>query len=58
MEMENSYFMINPHGEVYINCFGLEKKYGNSIYEPLSEIFSRLPFDKSKFDLRYEDEEV
>ena len=58
MEMENSYFMINPQGEVYINCFGLEKKYGNSIYEPLSEIFSRLPFDKSKFDLRYEDEEV
>ena len=58
MEMENSYFMINPHGEVYINCFGLEKKYGNSIYEPLSEIFSRLPFDMKKFDLRYEDEEV
>lgn len=58
MEMQNSYFMINPHGEVYINCFGLEKKYGNSIYESLSEIFSRLPFDKSKFDLRYENEEV
>lgn len=58
LDMQNSYFMINPHGEVYINCFGLEKKYGNSIYEPLSEIFSRLPFDKSKFDLRYEDEEV
>ncbi len=58
MEMQNSYFMINPHGEVYINAFGLEKKYGNSIYEPLSEIFSRLPFDKAKFDLRYEDEEV
>ena len=58
MEMQNSYFMINPHGEVYINAFGLEKKYGNSIYEPLSEIFSRLPFDMKKFDLRYEDEEV
>lgn len=58
LDMENSYFMINPHGEVYINAFGFEKKYGNSIYEPLSEIFSRLPFDKSKFDLRYEDEEV
>ena len=58
MEIQNSYFMINPHGEVYINAFGLEKKYGNSIYEPLSEIFSRLPFDIKKFDLRYEDEEV
>ena len=58
LEMQNSYFMINPHGEVYINAFGLEKKYGNSIYEPLSEIFSRLPFDMKKFDLRYEDEEV
>ena len=58
MEMQNSYFMINPHGEVYINAFGLEKKYGNSIYEPLSEIFSRLPFDMEKFDLRYENEEV
>ena len=50
--------MINPHGEVYINAFGLEKKYGNSIYEPLSEIFARLPFDMKKFDLRYENEEV
>ena len=57
-EMQNSYFMINPHGEVYINALGLEKKYGNSIYEPLGEIFDRLPFDKSKFDLRYENEEV
>ena len=58
LDMQNSYFMINPHGEVYINAFGLEKKYRNSIYEPLSEIFSRLPFDMKKFDLRYEDEEV
>lgn len=57
-DMENSYFMINPHGEVYVNCRGLEKKYGNSLYESLSEIFARLPFDKSKFDLRYENEEV
>ena len=24
LEMQNSYFMINPHGEVYINAFGLE----------------------------------
>lgn len=58
LEMENSYFMINPHGEVYINCFGLEKKYGNAIYEPLTEIFSRLPFDEKKFNIRYEDETV
>ena len=58
MEMANSYFMINPHGEVYINAFGLEKKYGSALYEPLSEIFARLPFDMEKFKLRYEDETV
>ena len=58
MEMANSYFMINPHGEVYINAFGLEKKYGSALYEPLSEIFARLPFDMKKFKLRYEDETV
>ena len=57
-EMENSYFMINPHGEVYINCMGLEKKYGNSIYESLTEIFLRLPFNIKKFNIRYESEEV
>ena len=56
LDMQNAYFMINPHGEVYINAFGLEKKYGNSIYEPLSEIYSRLPFDLKKFELRYESE--
>ncbi|MBQ9735601.1 MAG: viperin family antiviral radical SAM protein [Clostridia bacterium] len=55
-DMENSYFMINPHGEVYINCLGIEKKYGNCIYEPLSQIFERLPFDAKKFSLRYEEE--
>lgn len=58
MDMQNAYMMINPHGEVYINCFGSERKYGNSIYEPLADIIQRIPFDQSKFDIRYESEDV
>lgn len=57
-EMENSYLMINPQGEFFINNLGVETVYGNVINKPLSKIVSQVPFDINKFNIRYENQEV
>lgn len=51
--MANSYFMLNPCGQVYINDNGSEKQYGSCLETPLMEIYKDVPLNESKFKERY-----
>lgn len=51
--MENSYFMIDPQGEVVLNEHGTAKSYGNCRQIPLCKIAENLPIDPAKFYARY-----
>ena len=52
--MQNSYLMISPDGNVFLNENGEGKTYGNCLEQELCEIFCKLPFEHDKFNLRYE----
>lgn len=51
--MSNSYFMVNPSGQVYINDNGIEKQYGSCLNTSLIEIYKQVPLNESKFEDRY-----
>ena len=51
--MQNSYLMINPQGEVFMNERGVERKFGSCLEAPLYKIYETLPIDEEKFFLRY-----
>lgn len=51
--MQNSYLMISPCGNVFLNESGEGKIYGNCLTQDLCEIYQVLPFDKNKYNLRY-----
>lgn len=52
-EMENSYIMINPQGEVQLNNAGKYEIYGNCLENELHEILFHTPIDVDKFYSRY-----
>lgn len=52
-EMQNSYLMLNPQGEVQLNNNGVYETYGNCLEEDFGEIMKRVPFDEDKFNSRY-----
>ena len=52
-DMENSYVMIDPQGEVVLNEHGNAKEYGNCRAKSLTEIVRSLPIDEEKFFARY-----
>jgi radical S-adenosyl methionine domain-containing protein 2 len=52
--MTNSYFMINPQGQVYMNDNGIEKLYGSCLETPLIKIYDSVPLYEDKFEERYE----
>lgn len=52
-DMENSYLMINPHGEVQLNNEGSYEIYGNCLEEDLCDILSHVPINIDKFNSRY-----
>ncbi len=52
--MTNSYFMINPRGQVYMNDKGIEKLYGSCLETPLIKIYDSVPLYEDKFEERYE----
>ena len=52
--MENSYLMINPQGDFLLNNSGKYQTYGNCLEEKLTDILVRVPFQKEKFNTRYE----
>ena len=51
--MENSYFMIDPHGDVYMNDHGDEKRYGCCLDQPLTAIYTTIPLYMEKYMQRY-----
>lgn len=51
--MQNSYLMISPGGNVFLNENGEGKTYGNCLEQDLYEICAELPFDDEKYNLRY-----
>ncbi len=51
--MQNSYLMISPGGDVFLNENGKGKIYGNCLEQDLCEICVALPFDNEKYNLRY-----
>lgn len=51
--MQNSYFMISPCGNVFLNENGEGKTHGNCLSQDLYEIYSELPFDNDKYNSRY-----
>ncbi len=51
--MQNSYLMISPSGNVFLNENGEGKTYGNCLEQDLYEICEALPFDDEKYNLRY-----
>lgn len=51
--MQNSYLMISPDGNVFLNENGKGKTYGNCLEKDLYGIFAGLPFDNKKYNLRY-----
>lgn len=51
--MQNSYLMISPGGNVFLNENGEGKTYGNCLEQDLYEICRVLPFDDEKYHLRY-----
>ena len=52
-DMENSYPMIDPLGNLMLNDGGEYRKYGNLLEEPAWAIMRRLPIDRDRFDSRY-----
>lgn len=52
-DMENSYPMIDPLGNLMLNDGGEYRKYGNLLDEPAGTIMRRLPIDGKRFDSRY-----
>lgn len=53
-DMENSYLMINPQGELQLNNHGGYQVYGNCLKEDINLIINRTPINRDKFDLRYQ----
>ncbi len=53
-DMENSYIMINPDGEVQLNDGGKYKIYDNCFKEELYGILKSTPIDTDKFNSRYD----
>ena len=51
--MQNSYLMISPSGNVFLNENGESKIFGNCLEQDLYEICGMLPFDNEKYNLRY-----
>lgn len=51
--MQNSYLMISPSGNVFLNENGEGKIFGNCLEQDLYEICGMLPFDNEKYNLRY-----
>lgn len=52
-DMENSYLMINPQGELQLNNNGNYELYGNCLEEDIQEILKRTPINLDKFNSRY-----
>ncbi len=52
--MQNSYLMISPNGNVFLNENGEGKTYGSCLEQDLYEICWALPFDKEKYNIRYQ----
>lgn len=52
-DMENSYLMINPQGELQLNDNGKYFTYGSCLEEELNEILRRTPISDEKFYARY-----
>lgn len=52
-DLQNSYLMINPQGEVQLNDSGKYQTYGNCLEEELSDILIDLPISADKFNSRY-----
>lgn len=52
-DMENSYLMINPSGEVQLNNKGKYNIYGNCLEKELCDILPKAPLDEKKFGSRY-----
>ena len=52
-DMENSYLMINPQGEVQINDNGKYVAYWSCFEEELDVILDRVRIDVAKFNARY-----
>ena len=52
-DMENSYLMINPQGEIQLNNGGKYEIYGSCLEEELDEILIRVPISIDKFNSRY-----
>lgn len=52
-DMENSYVMINPQGEVQLNDEGNYQIYGSCLEKEFVDIAKTLPIDNEKFDKRY-----
>lgn len=55
-DLENSYLMINPSGEVQLNNEGRYNIYGNCLEEELDNILMRTPLSVDKFQSRYGNE--
>ncbi len=51
--MQNSYLMISPSGNVFLNESGEGKTYGSCLEQDLYQICAALPFDNEKYNLRY-----
>ena len=51
-DMENSYLMINPQGEIQLNNGGKYETYGSCIKEEIYDIIKRVPLDERKFQER------
>lgn len=52
-DMENSYLMINPQGELQLNDNGKYFTYGSCLEEDLDDILLRTPISADKFYARY-----
>ena len=52
-DLENSYLMINPQGEVQLNNSGRYQTYGSCLERELYEILSRIPINGDRFNSRY-----
>ena len=52
-DIENSYLMINPQGEVQLNNGGKYETYENCLEEELDDILINIPINIEKFNSRY-----
>lgn len=55
-DMENSYLMIAPLGDVLLNDSGEYRKYGNVLDAPLWETVSKMPLSQERFTSRYKEQ--